>query len=103
MKNYTIYLKAVEDESTIKSRKKPTKVAVEEGMGKAKTIFGQAIKENIQAKEIVLSKEQPYNDAVALGIKEIAFDKVMDKFRALDVVYVIEAEYSGPVPASEKK
>ena len=102
MKNYIIHLKAIEDKAFAKSTKKLSKENREKGFALARAEFDKAVEENIQAKDILFAKEQTISNAVILSIKETSLDKMMAKFRALDVVLTIEAEYSGPIPLSER-
>lgn len=85
MKKYSIYLVVdamnTDEEAAFKASKK---------------IFMKAVASDIESKKIIISKTQDILHAIELSIDEKYVIDIVNTFRALDIVYLIEAEYTGP-------
>lgn len=102
MKDYTIYLTAIPD-CQDKAPKAEIDAARLKAIEESKKIFKESIKDNIEAEEIELRKEQSINEAIMISVNEKAIDKVIKKFIDMSVVLTIDAEYSGPPLKDEPK
>lgn len=85
MKKYSIYL-------VVDAMNANAETAFKE----SKKIFMKNIAADVESKKIVLSKIQDTVHAVNLSIDEAHVIDIVNSFRAMDVVYIIEAEYIGP-------
>jgi hypothetical protein len=94
MKNFDIFLKIEPPDFDKKMSQTERKFVIQKLFDKAKSIFLAAIKAELKNKTIALSKEQSNEKKIAISIKEDSMEEVVEKFRKLDVVEVIDSEFT---------
>lgn len=100
-KNYTIYLK-LELDCPDKSTKQVVDKARAKALEEAKLQFPKDIEYLIKSKDIELKRDQTDPNGVMIGINEDKLEETIKSLVALDIVSIIDAEYSLE-PTKEKK
>jgi hypothetical protein len=104
MKHYLIHMKVpCPDYDEKKTSPKKLDEIWAAATAEVKAAFRQAIADAIIKGDIVLASDQPDDKSMALSLAPGAVERLTAFFRELKEVEIIEAEYSGPPPLSERE
>lgn len=95
MKPYLIYLNL-----TLDCPDKPTREVATKARAKASIVakeqFTKLLSSTFNNKEVVIHKEQPIEDAVAIQVNEKELDQVLQTLCAMDIVHTIDSGITFP-------